>query len=110
MFIRRSTYLALRKQAEIYRCAELEARRAMSVMISNCVQAAERHAATDERINAAERRLERALRACARYRRTQHDRDRYIRILQRRLDDAVGLNSTVFGPRGSSDELRGANR
>ncbi|WP_266390210.1 hypothetical protein [Streptomyces sp. NBC_01619] len=79
-------------------------------MIDKSARATERHAAADDRINAGERRLDRALRACARYRRAQRDRDRYIMILQRRLDDAVGLNSAVFWPKSSPDELRGANR
>ncbi|MER7814051.1 hypothetical protein [Streptomyces sp. NPDC096153] len=100
MFIRRSTYRALQQRTETYRQAELNIRRTLSTLVSASARAAAQFVAADDRTNATERRLDRALRACARYRFELADTARYLRALERRtrlleqqLDDALGLNS-----------------
>ncbi|TFE42476.1 hypothetical protein E3E14_25160 [Streptomyces sp. ICN441] len=93
MFIRRSTYQALCRRAETYRQAELNARRALAALVGTSARAAEQFVAADDRTNATEHRLDRALRACARYRSELADTARRTRRLEQQLDDALGLNT-----------------
>lgn len=79
MFIRRSIYEQLLDRVETYRQAELRARRALAKLLGSS------RYTTHER-------LDRILRACARYRQEAAVLQRRIRHLEARLDDAMGLN------------------
>lgn len=53
-----------------------------------------------------ERRLERVLRACARYRATVFGEQRRADVLQRHLDDACGLNRSEVAEGGNWQQTR----
>lgn len=93
MFIRRSTYRTLIARAETYRQAELNARRTVTTLVGNSARAAEEFIDADDRTNAVERRLDRELKACARYRAALPKSEKQARDLQARLDDLLGLNA-----------------
>lgn len=81
MFIRRSTYEQLLARTESYREAELRARRTLTRLLAS------RRYTTHER-------LDRVLRACARYRQDAAVLQRRVRHLEAQLDDAMGLNQS----------------
>lgn len=93
MFIRRSTYRTLLARTETFRKAELNARRTVQTLVGNSARAAEQFVDADDRTNAVEHRLDRALKACARYRAALRKSEKQARDLQARLDDLLGLNT-----------------
>lgn len=82
----------LQATADMYAENARGAWKAQASAINNSAKIAEKFVAADERTAAVEKRLDRALNACRRYRATIARRDRRIHHLERRLDDLLGLN------------------
>ncbi|TLQ48452.1 hypothetical protein FEF34_24845 [Streptomyces marianii] len=99
MLIRRRTYRAIIQRGEAHRLAAISASRTVAAMVRNA----------DRRSAGMAPRLARALRACARYRMALAASERRNAQLQRRLDDALGLNSDAVAA-GSLWQERRADR
>lgn len=107
MFVRRSTYDDLKARYEHATEQLGEAREELADWKGSAIRVAGRNTELSRRLDASrdvafidaeysgelEGRLSRALRACARYLAAYHAEKRRADRLQRRLDDALGLNT-----------------
>jgi len=86
----------LRNRAELYAENARGAREVQRAALGNAARIAEKFVDLDDKANGLERRLDRALRACSRYRATIARRDQRIRHLERRQDQLLGLNQPAI--------------
>lgn len=83
----------LQARADMYAENARGARAVQRTALSNAANIAAKFVELDNSVNRLERRLDRALRGCARYRNALRRSEKQTRGLQARLDQALGLNA-----------------
>lgn len=93
MFITRRRYNELQARADMYAENARDARAVQRTALGNAASIAAKFVDLDNSVNQLEKRLDRALKACLRYRIALRKSEKQARDLQARLDDLLGLNA-----------------